>query len=188
MTTLSPLSMAPTLAVALTLAVIAGCASGPPPQTTADVARANTLVAAADQGGAQQYAAADLQAAHDEAQQANQLANSDPAKADELANEAAVDAKLASARVQNAQAQHGLSQLHQTLDTLRSEEQRNMNEPATTPSPNGTPQNAPPQDQPPPQGAAPLNQGPPPEQSAPPPRGNTPAGPAGSGNEGGSQR
>lgn len=162
----------PLASVALSLAVVAGCASGPPPQTTADVARANALVAAAEQGGAQQYAAADLQAAHDEAQQATQLANSDPARADELANEASVDARLASARVQNAQAQHGLKALHQTLDTLRSEEQRNMNQPATTPSPNDEPENAspengPPQDQPP-QGAAPLNQGPPPGQNAPP--------------------
>jgi outer membrane murein-binding lipoprotein Lpp len=168
----------PLASVALSLAIVAGCASGPPPQTIADVARANTLVAAAEQSGAQQYAAADLQAAHDEAQQASQLANNDPAKADELANEASVDAKLASARVQNAQAQHGLKQLHQTLDTLRSEEQHNMNEPATTP-----PQSEPPQNQQPPEGAAPLNQGPPPGQDAPPPQGDTPPGPSGSGNK-----
>ncbi len=43
-----------------------------------------------------------------------------------------MDAQLASARVQNAQAQHGVRQLHQTLQTLRSEERRNVNEPATT--------------------------------------------------------
>jgi outer membrane murein-binding lipoprotein Lpp len=174
----------PLASVALSLAVVAGCASGPPPQTTADVARANTLVAAAEQGGAQQYAAADLQAAHDEAQQANQLANSDPARADELANEAAVDAKLANARAQNAQAHHGLKQLRQTLDTLRNEEQRKMDQP---PSPNDTPENAAPQNEPPqgppPQGTAPLNQGPPPGEDAPPPQGSTPPGPAGSGNK-----
>jgi outer membrane murein-binding lipoprotein Lpp len=163
------------VSVALTLAVLAGCASSPPPQTIADLSRANTLVAAAEQGGAQQYAAADLQAARDEAQQANQLANHDPAKADELANEAAVDAKLASARVQNAQAQHGLSQLHHTLETLRSEEQRNANAPAETPPASDMRQNAPPQDQPP-QGAAPLNEEPPPDQNSPPPQGSTPPG------------
>jgi hypothetical protein len=165
--------------VTLTLAVLAGCASGPPPQTTADLARANTLVAAAEQGGAQQYAAADLQAARDEAQQANQLANSDPSRADELANEAAVDAKLASARVQNAQARHGLAQLHQTLDTLRSEERRNTNAPSTAAPSDDTPQTSPPPDQPP-QGVAPLNQEPPPEQNSPPPASNTPPGPANS--------
>jgi hypothetical protein len=171
------------VSVGLTLAVVAGCASGPPPQTVADVARANTLVAAAEQGGAQQYAAADLQAARDEAQQADRLANSDPTRADEFANEAAADARLASARVQNAQARHGLDQLHQTLDTLRSEEQRNTNAPSTAPPANDTQENAPPQDQSPPQGAAPLNQGPPPGQDAPPPEGSTPPGPDGSGNK-----
>lgn len=165
--------------VTLTVAVLAGCASGPPPQTTADLARANTLVAAAEQGGAQQYAAANLQAARDEAQQANQLANSDPSRADELANEAAVDAKLASARVQNAQARHGLSQLHQTLDTLRSEERRNTNAPATAAPSNDTPQTSPPPNQPP-QGTAPLNEEPPPEQNSPPPPSNTPPGAANS--------
>jgi hypothetical protein len=163
--------------ITLTLAALAGCASGPPPQTVADLARANTLVAAAEQGGAQQYAAADLQAARDEAQQANQLAKSDPVRADELANEAAVDAKLASARVQNAQAQHGLSQLRRTLDTLRSEERRNTNAPAEEPPLNDTPEN----ESPPPQGVAPLNQGSPPDQN-PPPQGEAPPGRAGSGN------
>lgn len=59
--------------VALTLMVLAGCASGPSRQTTADLARAHSLVAAAEQSGAQQYAAADLQAARDKAQQADQL-------------------------------------------------------------------------------------------------------------------
>ena len=65
------------VSVTLTLAVLAGCASGPPPQTTADLARAHTMVAAAEQGGAQQYAAADLQSARDKAQQADQLASHD---------------------------------------------------------------------------------------------------------------
>jgi membrane-bound lytic murein transglycosylase len=153
----------PPISVALAVALLAACASGPPPQTTADLARANTLVAAAEQSGAQQYAAADLQAARDEAQQANQLASHDPERADEFANEAAADARLASARVQNAQAQHGLRQLHETLDTLRSEERRNMNEPSMTPPPsNDTPQAAPP-----------------PDPNAAPPQGGT----AGPGNE-----
>jgi hypothetical protein len=152
-------SLSPAFLV-LTLAVLAGCASGPPPQTTADLARANTLVAAAEQSGAQQYAAADLQAARDKAQQANQLANHDATQADELANEAAVDAQLASARAQNAQAQHGLSQLHETLRTLRSEEQRATEAPATAPAPDSAPQSEPPQS-PPPDGPAPLNQEPP---------------------------
>ena len=56
-------------------------------------------------------------------------------RADQLANEAAVDAELASARAQNAQAQHALGELHQSLRTLRSEEERNNNPPASAPPP-----------------------------------------------------
>jgi hypothetical protein len=167
--------------VALTLAVLAGCASGPPRQTTtADLARANTLVAAAEQSGAQQYAAADLQAARDKAQQANELGKHDAKRADQLANEAAVDAQLASARAQNAQAQHGLSLLHQSLKTLRSEERRDTNATPAAPPPHDTPQSEPPQNQPP-QGPAPLNQEPPADQNSPPQSG-TPPGAAGLGN------
>ncbi len=77
-------------------ALLAGCASGPPPQTTADLSRAHTLVAEAESSGAQEYAAADLQKARDEAQQADQLAgHGDAERADWVANEAAVDAQLA---------------------------------------------------------------------------------------------
>ena len=43
--------------VNLAVFLMSGCASGPPRQTTADLTRARTLVAAAEQGGAQQYAA-----------------------------------------------------------------------------------------------------------------------------------
>lgn len=151
--------------IGLTLIVLAGCASGPPRETTADLARAHTLVAAAEQSGAQQYAPADLQTARDKAQQADQLAKQDEEQADQLANEAAVDAQLASARAQNAQAQRALGELHQSLRTLRSEEERNTNPPAAAPPPNGTPQSEPPQNQPP-QGVSPLNQAPPVNQNA----------------------
>ncbi len=158
----------PPLAVALTLAVLGGCASGPPPQTTADLARANTLVAAAEQNGAQQYAPMDLQAARDEAQQANQLATKDDRQADELANEAAADAQLASARAQNAQAQHGVAQLHETLRTLRNEEERANGASPVAPESDVAPGSEPPQN-PPPDGPAPLNQEPvPPSQNTPP--------------------
>jgi hypothetical protein len=145
-------------AIVLNLALLSGCASGPPPQTTADLARAHSLVAAAEQGGAQQYAAADLQAARDKAQQADQLASHDDERADQLANEASVDAELASARAQNAQARHALGELHQSLRTLRSEEERNTNSPAA----------APPQDVQPLNSAPPSNDSPPPSNSTPP--------------------
>ncbi|MGH8201522.1 MAG: DUF4398 domain-containing protein [Steroidobacteraceae bacterium] len=147
--------------VGLTLIVLAGCASAPPPQTTADLARAHTLVVAAEQSGAQLYAATDLQAARDKAQQADQFAQRDAGRADQLANEATVDAQLASARAQNAQVRHALGELHQSLRTLRSEEERNTAPPATAPPSNGTPQSQPPQ------AVSPLKPTPP-DQNAPP--------------------
>lgn len=110
--------------IALTLSALGGCASGPSRQTTADLARAHTLVAAAEQSGAQKYAAADLQSAHDKAQEADQFATKHPRRADHLANEAAVDAQLASARAQDVQTRHALDDMHRTLQTLRSEEER----------------------------------------------------------------
>ena len=131
---------------ALLLAALGGCASGPPRQTTVDLTRARTLVAAAEQNGAQQYAAADLQAARDKAHEARHLASNDPKRADRLANEAAVDAQLASARAQDAQARHALTDMRRTLRTLRREENHNTgaSAPGLTPggaqSSNGSPQ------------------------------------------------
>lgn len=148
--------------VPLTMLLIAftGCASGPPRQTTADVTRAQTLVAAAEQNGAQRYAPADLQAARDKVQLAEQLANHDPDKADQAANEASADAQLATARTQNAQAQHALGELHLSLRTLRSEEQRNTSTPP--PPSSGTPRSESPQNNPP--QTPPLTQQPPREE------------------------
>ena len=111
--------------IAFALAALGGCASGPPRHTTVALTRAQTLVAAAEQSGAQKYAAADLQSARDKAHEARQLASKDPKRADQLANEAAVDAQLASARAQDAQARHALTDMRRTLRTLRSEESHN---------------------------------------------------------------
>lgn len=122
-------------------ALLAGCASGPPPQTTADLSRAHTLVAEADRSGAQEYAAADLQKARDEAQQADQLAgHGDAERADWVANEAAVDAQLADARAANGKAQHDLKDQRRTLETLRGEENRQLQTPPGDASPSGAQQ------------------------------------------------
>lgn len=158
---------------ALTAGALAGCASAPPRQTTADLTRAHTLVAAAESSDAQQYAAADLQAARDKATEADQEAKHDATRADRLANEAAVDAELASARAQDAKAQHSLADLHRNLESLRNEAQRNTNTPPT-----GA---APAQSQPSPSGTSPLEGVPPASPPAqqnqtsptPPPPGTT---------------
>lgn len=145
-------------------ALIAGCASEPSRQTTADLSRAHTLVAEADRSGGQEYAPADLQKARDEAQQADQLAgHGDAERADWLANEAAVDAQLADARAANGKAQHDLKDQRRTLETLRGEENRQLQTPASGAPPSGTQ---------PPNGAQQPNQlqaVPPPPNTANPP-------------------
>lgn len=124
-------------------ALVSGCASGPPAQTTADLTRAQTLIGEAQSDGAQQYAAADLQAARDKAQQADHLADHNPRSADQLANEAAADAQLASARAQNAKAQQAVDDVNRSLQSLREESDRDANgaaaPPATEPSPSPPP-------------------------------------------------
>ena len=106
-------------------ALVAGCASGPPP-ATADLTRAHTSIEQAQQSGAQQYAAADLQAARDKTGEAEAAANKhDTVVAQRLATEAALDAQLATARAQSAKAQASAHELDESLNTLRKESARN---------------------------------------------------------------
>ncbi len=120
---------------ALSMVVIAACASGPPRDTVASLTRARTLVAEAERSGAQQYDPTDLQAARDESSDAERLAaKGSDTQADEFANEAAVDAQLASARTANDKAQRDLVDLNRTLDTLRREELHGSGEPTEAPS------------------------------------------------------
>jgi Domain of unknown function (DUF4398) len=123
-------------------ALMLGCSSGPSAQTTADLARAQTLITQAQASGAQQYAGADLQSARDKVQQAGELAKRDSRRAGMLANEGAADAQLASARAQSAKAQHALDDLNRSQQTLREETERNANEAGAAPPANGP--NAPP--------------------------------------------
>jgi hypothetical protein len=110
-------------AVALLLAA-AGCASGPPPKETADLARARALVAQAEQSGAQQYASADLEAARSELRQADQEAKDKPVLAQRRAQEASVDAELALARTRALKAEQALNQVNSGTATLRNESER----------------------------------------------------------------
>jgi hypothetical protein len=117
----------PSLTILATCALVAGCSSGPSPQTTADLTRAQTLVSQAEATGARQYAAGELQAALDRVQQANELADRDSRRAGWLANEAAADAQLASARTQAAKAQHAVDNVSRSLQSLREETERSTN-------------------------------------------------------------
>jgi hypothetical protein len=107
---------------AAVLSTIAGCASGPRP--TADLAGAHTLVAQAEQSGAQQFDSADLEAARSELQQADQDARDQPKAAIRLAQQSAVDAQLALARTRAQKAEQALRQINADNATLQSESER----------------------------------------------------------------
>ncbi|HTU67498.1 MAG TPA: DUF4398 domain-containing protein [Steroidobacteraceae bacterium] len=118
MRTLAPLT------IVLGCAAI-GCASTPLP--TAEVARAQTLVAQAESSQAQQYAAADLDRARTKLQQANKAMDAKkPMPANQFATEAAADAEVAIARSQAAQAEKSAAEVDASVEALRSESQRNV--------------------------------------------------------------
>jgi hypothetical protein len=126
--------------VAAAAAVLASvsCASGPPPN--ADLVGAHTLVAQAEQSGAQQYASANLEAARSELRQADQDAKDKPVLAIRLAQESSVDAELALARTRAVKAEQSLRQVNSGTASLQSESERER--PATAmpaPSANAQP-------------------------------------------------
>ena len=124
--------------VALTaLAAGVGCATQPPRETTDELARAQALVGEAEQSGAQQYAAADLQEARDKLQQANQELTKNPVEAQHLAMMSELDAQLATARASDSKAQQSVHDLNQSLDTLRSETRRQLDQPPPSTAPLG---------------------------------------------------
>jgi hypothetical protein len=104
----------------------AGCATeGPKPND--ELTKARTVVEQADKGGnAQRYAAADLQRAHDELSDAERL--SGQRKYDEaryFAQRAEVDADVAVARGNSAEAQKAAADVTRANSTLQQETQRN---------------------------------------------------------------
>ena len=104
----------------------AGCASeGVKP--TDELTKAHTVVEQADKGGnAQRYAAADLQRAHDELSDADRLDGQ--RKYDEaryFAQRAEVDADVAVARGNSAEAQKAAADVTQGNNTLQQETHRN---------------------------------------------------------------
>jgi hypothetical protein len=104
------------------LVAIAGCASEPKP--TADLVSAHTLVAQAEQSGAQQYASADLEAARSELQQADQNARDKPVLSIRLAQESSVDAQLALAHTRALKAEQALREVNSGTATLQNESVR----------------------------------------------------------------
>jgi len=120
-----PMSMkkhAATAAAAAAVLASVSCASGPPPN--ADLVGAHTLVAQAEQSGAQQYASANLEAARSELRQADQDAKDKPVLAIRLAQESSVDAQLALARTRAVKAEQSLRQVNSGTASLQSESER----------------------------------------------------------------
>lgn len=107
------------------LALCAGCASRgePPPQAQFGAARA--AISQAEAAGAGQQAAVELLAAREKLAQAEAAArNEDNERARWAAEEAEADARLAESRARAMQSGHAVTELQQSLQTLRAELQR----------------------------------------------------------------
>jgi hypothetical protein len=128
---------AATVVAAAAVLATASCASEPKP--IADLAGAHTLVAQAEQSGAQQYASADLEAARSELRQADQDAKDKPVLAMRLAQESSVDAALALAHTRALKAEESLRQVNSGTATLQSESERERAQPVDSMPPSGAP-------------------------------------------------
>ena len=127
------LTAAAVAAAVLSNLSIAGCAGAP--KATADLAGAHTLVAQAEQSGAQQFDSADLETARSELRQADQDARDQPRVAIRLAQQSSVDAELALARTRALKAEEALRQIHADNATLQSEAEREHATPMAPPAP-----------------------------------------------------
>src|SRR4249919_23013 len=113
------------IAILIAAALLAGCATQSE-RPTQEMARAQTLIDQAEKAGAQRYAAAQLEQARaklDAAKAADRKGNHDDAE--HRATEAAADAELAVAMADSGEAQRAATEVQQSVETLRSEAQRN---------------------------------------------------------------
>ena len=121
------------LLIALTGALVGGCASEPKP--TEEMTRAKTLVETAEQRGATQYAGVELEQARKklgDAEVASNTGKQDVAR--RLAIEAGLDADLAAAKAGAGQAEHSAAEIDASVETLRREAGRNSNSSPTSPA------------------------------------------------------
>ena len=124
-----------TMLLALPLAILCACASGPD-RPFQDLARAEASIEQADQTGArelhyralpQPLGATELAAARDKLAKARAAADSDDnVVASRYAKEAAVDAELATAITRNRKAELAVEELNRSIETLREEIARNQ--------------------------------------------------------------
>lgn len=101
--------------------VLAACAAAPE-RPEAEFSRAQTLIQAAEQQGAQEFAGAELERARGKLGQAEIVADKgDGKQATRLAQQAAVDAELAAAKAAAAKAGKAADELDRSIETLREE-------------------------------------------------------------------
>jgi hypothetical protein len=120
---------------ALICVAAAGCASeGPKPND--ELTKAHTVIAEADKGNAQRFAAADLQRAHDELSDADRFNGQGKyAEARYYAQRAEVDADVAVARGSAGEAQRSAQEVTQANSTLQQETERNAVNNSSSPNP-----------------------------------------------------
>ena len=121
------------LLIALTGALVSGCASEPKP--TEEMTRAKTLVETAEQRGAAQYAGVELEQARKklgDAEVASNTGKQDVAR--RLAVEAGLDADLAAAKASAGQAEHSAAEIDASVETLRREAGRNSSSSPASPA------------------------------------------------------
>jgi hypothetical protein len=101
-------------------AVIAGCASVPPP--TEQIAVSKQAVSNAISAGGNEFASADMRSAQDKLDRAIQaMTAEDYKKAKLLAEQAQVDAQLAAAKARSAKAQKAAGAVQEGSEVLRQE-------------------------------------------------------------------
>lgn len=132
------------LAAAVATALLAGCASAPPP--TDKLALAESAIQRAERSGAQQAAPGELGAAREKLARAQSAADRDAETAARLAEQAELDATLAESRAEAQRARNTLTTVEQSLDALRDEAARSGRGAASSPTDAGTalPSSAPP--------------------------------------------
>ena len=110
-------------ALAASVALLAACASTPPPK--ADMAVAEAAVVNATNAGALQWAPAEMRTAQDKLARAQSaMAAQDNSRAMTLAHEASADAQLATAVARAAKAQRAADEVQEANRVLREEMSR----------------------------------------------------------------
>jgi hypothetical protein len=102
---------------AAAVALLAACASQPPPRS---LARASQAINAATQVNAAAAAPLEMRLAHEKLDAAKAAAQQDRnAEADRLAEEAVANAELAQAKTEEAKSKAALSDVRESVDALR---------------------------------------------------------------------